>query len=247
MLNVQTRLSSLVLAMFLSNTSAQTPEHPQQTPTPVVSGQPAQDTSIRGVAKSVEAASPAERSIAGFLTDILRDEKSIVTSPARVKGKDLSWLVPLAGGAGFLVASDERNMRERIKTDAAIRSKSLSISNMGSGSLAIIPAVVYWWGWRHADDYAMDSSVLTARALADSLVLGEGMRLVTRRDVWGWIRAIFRRGRDFIISVFPLRCSLVYRICAGPTLSRLAVASRALRPRECRQPEPCDCERAFPF
>ena len=43
-------------------------------------------------------------------------------------------------------------MRERIKTDTAIRSKSLTISNMGSGSLAIIPAVVYWWGWRHADD-----------------------------------------------------------------------------------------------
>lgn len=73
-------------------------------------------------------------------------------------------------------------MRERLKTDSASQSTSRLISDVGVGSLAIIPAALYWWGWRHADDYAMDSSVLTARALADSLILTEGIQLITRRD-----------------------------------------------------------------
>ncbi|HEV8038950.1 MAG TPA: capsule assembly Wzi family protein [Bryobacteraceae bacterium] len=105
-----------------------------------------------------------------------------MTSPAHIHRKDLWWLVPLAGSTGFLLATDQRNMRERIRTDALAQSRSRFISNAGLGSLALIPAVVYWWGWRNADDYARDSSVLTARALVDSLVLTEGLQLVTRRD-----------------------------------------------------------------
>ncbi len=169
------RLLSLGFAILRSNAFAQTPELPQETLPPAVSAQCDKDSSCAG-------ASPANPSIAGFFADIVRDQKWILTSPAHIQRKDLWWLVPLAGGTGFLLASDARNMRERVGTDALAQSRSRFISNAGLGSLAIVPAAVYWWGWRHADDYATDSSLLTARALADSLMLTEGIQLVTRRD-----------------------------------------------------------------
>ncbi len=176
------RVLSLVFAILSSNALAQTPEAPQETHLPAASGQHDQHSKTLVEAKDVATAWPASPSIGSFFTDVLRDEKSIVMSPAQVKGKDWSWLIPLAGTTGFLLASDERNMRERIKTDAVAQSRSRFVSDAGLGSLAFVPAIVYWWGWRHADDYAKDSSVLTARALADSLIVAEGVQLVTRRE-----------------------------------------------------------------
>ena len=180
--NAHARLLSLGFAILSSNAFAQTVERPQATAPPALSAQRGQDSSTPGEVPNVAGASPGSPSMGGFFTDIVRDEKSILTSPAQIKGKDLWWLVPLAGTTGFLLASDERNMRERIRTDALAQSRSRFISDAGVGSLALIPAAVYWWGWRHSDDYAKDSSLLTARALADSLVLTEGIQLITRRD-----------------------------------------------------------------
>ena len=125
---------------------------------------------------------PPNPSVGSFFTDIIQDEECIFTSPAHVKSHDLWWLVPVAGTTGFLVASDQRNMRERFRTDAVAQRRSRLISDAGVGSLALVPAVIYWWGWRHSDDYAKDSGLLTARALADSLILTEAVQLTTRRD-----------------------------------------------------------------
>jgi membrane-associated phospholipid phosphatase len=127
-------------------------------------------------------AMPTGSLMRGFFTDVIRDEKSIVRSPAQVKARDWAWLIPLAGTMAFLLESDERTMRNGIKTDAVAESRSRLVSDAGVGSLVFIPAVVYWWGWRHGDDYAMDSGLLTARALADSLALAEGIQLLTWRE-----------------------------------------------------------------
>lgn len=168
--------------MLSSNAFAQTVERPQDPLPPGASVPSGPDSNAAGWATQAAGASPGSPSVRGFFTDIVRDEKSILTSPRQIKGQDLWWLVPLAGSTGFLLASDERNMRERIRTDALAQSRSRFISDAGVGTLALIPAAVYWWGWRHSDDYAKDSSLLTARALADSLILTEGIQLITRRD-----------------------------------------------------------------
>jgi membrane-associated phospholipid phosphatase len=94
----------------------------------------------------------------------------------------LKWLLPLAGSVGWLLSSDERNMRERVHTNALARDRSAAVSNVGVGALAGVPAVLYWWGWRHAYDYAQRTAILSARAAADALIVGGIIHGVTWRE-----------------------------------------------------------------
>ena len=125
---------------------------------------------------------PEARPALAFLRPIVQDQQAIFSSPAHIHTRDLKWLLPLAGSVGWLLAADERNMRERIHTDPLARSRSLNVSTAGVGALAAVPAFLYWSGWRHADDYAQHTGVLTLRAVADTVITTEVLRVVTRRD-----------------------------------------------------------------
>ena len=160
---MQLRLFTLLFAILSYKAFTQTVEPPLVTPPlPVVRHDPEFSTS--GEFENVAVPSFVSPSIGGFFKDVVLDEKSILKSPARVEARDWSWLIPLAGTTAFLVASDERTMLDGIKTNAVAESRSRFVSDAGVGALAFIPAVVCWWGWRHGDDYAMDSGVLTVRA-----------------------------------------------------------------------------------
>src|ERR1035441_8977059 len=116
----------------------------------------------------------------GFIRQVLHDQRIIFTAPSRTTPKTLRWLLPLAGGIAFLIATDERNMRERIHT-TAVSDRSLKISDAGTAGLAAIPLYLYWHGWHQGDDYARDTGALGIRAAVDSLVAAEVIRLATGR------------------------------------------------------------------
>jgi membrane-associated phospholipid phosphatase len=113
---------------------------------------------------------------------VLHDQKGLWTSPARVRARDLKWLLPLAGSVGWLLTTDKKNMRERIHTNTLARGRGLAVSNVSAGSLAAVPAFLYWWGWRHGDDYSQRTAVLTARAVADTVIATEVLRGITWRE-----------------------------------------------------------------
>jgi hypothetical protein len=113
---------------------------------------------------------------------VIRDQAHILTSFSRLRAKDFIWLAPLMGSAAYLVESDQRNMTERLHTNPAARERSLTLSNAALGSLAAAPALLYWSGWRNANDYARDTSVLSARAVVDAALISEGLHLVTQRE-----------------------------------------------------------------
>ncbi|HUI57756.1 MAG TPA: capsule assembly Wzi family protein [Bryobacteraceae bacterium] len=118
----------------------------------------------------------------GFVRQVLGDEAHIFSSPLHIRSADLKWLVPLTGTISFLVASDRRNMQERIHTDAPARNRSLVAGDAGLGSLAAVPTVLAWWGWRHGDDYAWETGLLGARAAIDSALTTEFLREALRRE-----------------------------------------------------------------
>ena len=191
---------------------------------------------------------PPNPAIRGFFSDVLRDEKSIFTSPAKVKSKDLWWLIPLGAGTGFLLASDERNMQERIKMNAVAQSRSRFLSDAGLGSLVVVPGAIYWWGWRHGDDYAMDlkhSRREGAGGQLDSGGRNSTSRAARTTGIWDRLRTIFRHleGLPHFRPCRHLRMVNCYR--TGEKVSGLAVASGTLRYCQRRQPEPDNGERAL--
>jgi len=117
-----------------------------------------------------------------LVRQVLGDQARIFSSPTRIHGADLKWLVPLTGTIAFLVSSDKRNMEERIHSNTPARDRSLLVGNAGLGSLAAVPAVLAWWGWRHGDDYAWETGRLGARAAADSLLTTESLRAALQRE-----------------------------------------------------------------
>jgi membrane-associated phospholipid phosphatase len=113
---------------------------------------------------------------------IWHDQVRFVTSPAHAKRQDLAWIAPLVGVAGFLLATDQRNMSERIHSNPSMVGRSQTFSNVGLGTLAGIPAFLLWQGWRNRGTYEEKTGWLAARAVADTLVTSEGISLLTRRQ-----------------------------------------------------------------
>jgi membrane-associated phospholipid phosphatase len=122
------------------------------------------------------------RPVENITKAILRDQKRIWTSPARAQVQDLAWIAPLAGATAYLFASDERNMKERFHSNPEARRNGALVSNVSLGVLAAVPAYLSWYGWKHSDEYAQDTSTLVARAAAASLIATQIIRLATWRE-----------------------------------------------------------------
>jgi membrane-associated phospholipid phosphatase len=117
-----------------------------------------------------------------FVRPLARDEVRIFSSPARIHKKDWKWIVPLAGATVGLLATDNRNLSGRIHTTPGAHDRAVQFSNFGLASLAVMPLAIGWDGWRQRDCYEMGTAVTTARAVTDSLVATEILRLATRRE-----------------------------------------------------------------
>jgi membrane-associated phospholipid phosphatase len=113
---------------------------------------------------------------------LLHDQQIVFTSPSRIAPKDIRWLAPLTGALTFLLATDRRNMQERIHPDGLPRARSAPASDAGVAALAGIPLLLYWYGWHNADSYARGTGLLSARAVVDTLVTSEALCLIARRN-----------------------------------------------------------------
>ncbi len=117
-----------------------------------------------------------------FSATLVGDESRILAAPFHIRKHDLPWVLPLSAGIAFLAISDTGNLSERIHTNAASRSAAANLSDAALLPLAAIPAGLYWWGWRHDDDYSRNSVFLSARAGVDALVATEIIGAVARRE-----------------------------------------------------------------
>lgn len=122
------------------------------------------------------------RPVESITKAILRDQKRIWSSPAKIRTRDMAWVAPFAGATAFLVASDERNMKERLHSNPQSRNRSALVSNLSLGTLAAVPAYLSWYGWKHSDEYARDTAILSARAATASLIATQIVRLVAQRE-----------------------------------------------------------------
>jgi membrane-associated phospholipid phosphatase len=115
------------------------------------------------------------------LVHILQDEARIVTSPARVRPSDLLWIAPFGLATGVAIDYDAhalRSLGSHPQREADFR----YVSDVGV--YAPIAGVVagYAAGAFRKDDYLKQTAVIAGEAMADSVILNEGLKYAINRQ-----------------------------------------------------------------
>jgi len=149
-----------VRAAAQSSTPAPAPS-PQGAPSPTASPTPAPDRE--------------------FFRNILRDQRAIWTSPLHLKREDARWLVPLGLTTAGLIATD-RHTAGALHDDRLRLQASRDVSYAGSlytaGALATTGYLIGRW----ADKPRLrETGLLSAEALANSVIVYSALKVVTQR------------------------------------------------------------------
>ncbi len=114
--------------------------------------------------------------------DVVHDQAAIWSSPARIKRHDLLWMVPFAAATGVAIAYDARAMRQLGSNPSTI-SNARSISNWGAIYVPFATVGVgYLAGVERHDTHLRRTAMLAGEAIADGLLLDEGLKYLTSRE-----------------------------------------------------------------
>jgi membrane-associated phospholipid phosphatase len=135
-----------------------------------------------------------------FFKDLLRDQGVIWTSPLRLRGRDAAWLAPLTVATGALIATDRRTAGSLDNNPTRLR-VSRDISYLGAlYTTAGASGVLYLAGRGMKDRRLRETGLLGMEALADGLVVYEGLKAATQRPrplKGGGRGRFFTRGNSF--------------------------------------------------
>jgi membrane-associated phospholipid phosphatase len=116
-----------------------------------------------------------------LLKHIFDDQREIWTSPWNLRVSDATWLLPVAGVAASLFATDRQFSRSLSSSPSRI-STSQSLSNYGVAALAGAGGAIYLWGKLKSDDHAVETAILSGEAALNSLLVVEGLKYTAGRD-----------------------------------------------------------------
>lgn len=113
---------------------------------------------------------------------ILQDEGHILTSPLHARPHDLLWIAPLGLATGIALDYDAHALRT-LGTDANTQNRFETISNtLGAYVPLATLAGGYAWGAHSGNDYMKQTAVLGGEAIADGLILNEGLKYAIDRQ-----------------------------------------------------------------
>ena len=113
-----------------------------------------------------------------FFQHLAEDQKDIFTSPFHVNGGDFKWLVPSAGIAAGLFASDpDSSFAMKNSHDHALN----LFSDAGVAAAAGLTGASYFWGHITHNERMRETGVLATEAMLDVLPLQFGIRYATGR------------------------------------------------------------------
>lgn len=114
--------------------------------------------------------------------NFLKDQEAIWTSPARVRGHDFNYLVPLGLLVTVAIASDHQAMSDVVSHNKSFNDQSTTASNGLLGALVAAPVILYGAGRFTDNEHARETGILGGEAIADSLVVDEVMKPVFMRE-----------------------------------------------------------------
>jgi len=116
------------------------------------------------------------------LDDVLIDQKGIWTAPARLRGRNLLWLIPFAAATTLAFEYDVQAMNALGPSPTRIR-VSNDFTHLGSGYvLAGAAGVTYLFGKLKHEDRPREAGMLSLEAVADASLVVEGLKLATNRQ-----------------------------------------------------------------
>lgn len=124
----------------------------------------------------------AAPTIRNFPLNVLHDQAAIWTSPIRIRAHDLLWLAPLGAATGAAIATDTDAMRNVVSHDKGFNNGNTTASNVLVGGMIFAPAVFYGYGLLNDNDHSRETGLLGAEAMADGVVVEQGMKLIFWRE-----------------------------------------------------------------
>jgi hypothetical protein len=133
------------------------------------------------IAVRAQTPSPTPSMEREFFKNILRDQKAIWTAPLHLQRHDAKWVVPGSIGLMALITTDRITGDEIFESNSQVKA-SEAISHAGSAyTLAAVAAGFYFAGREKNDDRARETGLLSAEALADSLIVSGALKVITQR------------------------------------------------------------------
>jgi len=114
--------------------------------------------------------------------NILRDQKTIWTSPFHIRAADLKIVLPLLAATGVAIATDEHTLRDVVSHDPGFNNANTNASNVMIGGFIAAPVVLYGVGHFRGNEHARETGLLGAEALLDGVVVEQGMKLIFWRE-----------------------------------------------------------------
>lgn len=112
--------------------------------------------------------------------NLLRDERDIWASPARLQWKHANWLIPLGGLTAWLLVTD-RQFSSHLSNDPRILKKYRQASDSGAGAIAGTAGALYLWGSIVHDEHRREAGLLAGQAALNSLAINTTVKYATGR------------------------------------------------------------------
>jgi membrane-associated phospholipid phosphatase len=127
-----------------------------------------------------DAGSSSRTDFSGHLTDFLKDQKQIWTSPFRARAQDATWLVPLAGITAGLFVTD-RQYSASLPNNPATLHHYRTISDAGIAGLIGASAGMYLFSFPTHNEHWRETGFLAGEAALNSLLTTEALKYSLRR------------------------------------------------------------------
>lgn len=113
---------------------------------------------------------------------LAKDQEHIWSSPSRIRGRDLLWIVPFAGATAVAVRYDTDAMRN-LGSDKGQINFGKNVSNAGSPYVSLAGGVgLYLIGAASHSIRLRDTGGLGTEAVLDAVIVTEALKLATNRE-----------------------------------------------------------------
>lgn len=129
-----------------------------------------------------EAPPPQPVTVRETPANLLKDQGAIWSSPARIHGRDLNYLVPLGLLATVAITTDHQAMADVVSHNTSFNHTNTTASNVLLSPFIAAPVVFYGAGHLASSERAKETGILSGEAMVDGLVVQEAMKLISLRE-----------------------------------------------------------------